>query len=33
MVAGIGLLLTAVVGLVWLKVRHNRKMSAVPAQR
>jgi hypothetical protein len=33
MVAGIALLLTALVGLGWLKIRHNRKASAVPAPR
>jgi hypothetical protein len=33
MIAGIGLLLTALVGLAWLKVRHDRKAAAVPAQR
>jgi hypothetical protein len=27
------LLLTALVGLGWLKVRHNRKGSALPVQR
>jgi hypothetical protein len=33
MVAGIGLLLAAVVGFVWIKVRNNRKASLAPVQR
>jgi hypothetical protein len=33
MFAGFALLLTALVGLGWLKVRHNRKGSAVRVQR
>ena len=33
MIAGIGLLLAGVVGLAWLKVRHNRKGTVVPVQR